>query len=237
MTNYSAYLKFKLDSDKKLSTLLTRSAKSLGQGLYDMTNEAMAGAERASWYLSCLVPGQSDICSELRHEDLRWIRSMVKAKSKNDVIFDMVELYFKRKIANITPAVEKSLLLKITEKLSALAANKASDTLNKKTLAYFLTVMILSSYDFKEALSKTIIKTVGSLVGAASFYGKVQISAMAARRLKAIHPKYYWDLYNNDIEMLYYLIEDPMSKIMYIIDSGSTDEEEITFLVNELVRK
>lgn len=237
MTNYSAYLKFKLDSDKKLNTLLTRSAKSLGQGLYDMTNEAMAGAERASWYLSCLVPGESDICSELRHEDLRWIRSMVIAKSKNDVIFDMVELYFKRKIANITPGVEQSLLLKITEKLAALAANKASDTLNKKTLAYFLTVMILSSYDFKEALSKTIIKTVGSLVGAASFYGKVQASALAARRLKAIHPKYYWDLYNNDMEMLYYLIEDPMSKIMYIIDSGSTEEEEITFLVNELVRK
>ena len=81
------------------------------------------------------------------------------------------------------------------------------------------------------------MKTVGSIVGAASFYGKVQISAMAARRLKATQPKYYWDLYNNDMEMLYHLIEVPMSNILYLIDSGSTDEEEIIFMVNELVRK
>ncbi|WP_276643227.1 hypothetical protein [Siccibacter turicensis] len=55
MTNYSAYLKFA--SDKKLNTLLSRSVKSPGQGLYDMTTDAMAGADKAAWYVSCLVPG------------------------------------------------------------------------------------------------------------------------------------------------------------------------------------
>lgn len=57
MTNYSAYLKFKFASDKKLNTLLTRSVKSPGQGQYDMTTDAMAGADKAAWYVSCLVPG------------------------------------------------------------------------------------------------------------------------------------------------------------------------------------
>ncbi|YCI79967.1 hypothetical protein M1D83_10415 [Enterobacteriaceae bacterium] len=69
MTNYSAYLKFKFASDKKLNTLLTRSVKSPGQGLYDMTTDAMAGADKAAWYVSCLVPGDA---KELYFSSMNW---------------------------------------------------------------------------------------------------------------------------------------------------------------------
>ena len=97
--------------------------------------------------------------------------------------------------------------------------------------------MVLSSRDFKDAYAKSIIKNSGYIISSASLYGQVQIAALAARKLKNLHPAYYWDLYSNNIEMVYHIIEEPMSKIMYLIDSGSNNVEELTFLINDLVRK
>lgn len=237
MTNYSAYLKLKTESDKNLAKVLDRSVKAVGQTIYEMATDTLAGSERASWYLSCLVPGHSETCRELAIEDYRWLKSRVEILNRNDIILDMVELYFKRKISKINQPVERSFYLEIGEYLSGLAADEASGTLSKNTLTYFLALAVLSSSEFKDAYAKAIIKSSGTIVSLSSFYGKVQIAALAARRLKSTHPEYYWDLHRNNIEMVYHIIEESMKKILYLVDSGSNDEDNILYLVSELMRK
>lgn len=70
-----------------------------------------------------------------------------------------------------------------------------------------------------------------------SFYGKMQKAAMAARRLKNIEPEYYWELYNEKIESLYFLIEPEMSKIIYMTNSGYYNEDDVIYLLNQVLKK
>lgn len=232
MDNYSSYLKLKIKSDRKLASILDKAVNQVGQNLYDMASDALAGAERATWYLSCLTPGYADVCREQSHEDIRYFYGLYQAARREDVILDMVEIYFKKEIVQISDSAEQSLLASVAQYF----ADIASERLNKQTLAYFLAIIVLSSGDFKEAVVKAITKSMGTVIGAVSFYGKVQNAALSARKLKTLHPEYYWELYNNKIEMLYHLIESEMSKIIYFIMSGSNDEEELLFLIRELVR-
>lgn len=69
------------------------------------------------------------------------------------------------------------------------------------------------------------------------FYAKIQIAATAAQHLKFTDPEYYFDLYQQKLEMLYYLIEPEMSKIIYLNKSGSTNDEQILVLVERLLTK
>ena len=177
------------------------------------------------------------MCAEIKHEDVRYILSKKETLTRPDVVLDMVEIWFKRKVDQLTDKDERSLLVKIARHLVGIAVDKATDNLGNYTLAYFLALLVLSSRDFKDATMKSIIKNSGYIVSAAGVYGKVQKAALAARKLKILHPDYYWDLYKNNLEMLYYIIEEPMSKIINLLDSGSDNAEEITFLINDLVRK
>lgn len=237
MTNYSAHLKLKVQAEKKLAATLDNSVKSVGKEIYNMANESLAGAERALWYLSCITPGYTDVCRAQQIEDYRWFTSRIEVLRRDDVILDMVEIYFKRSINQLSQLEQKSLFQKIAKDLVKVATNHATDTLSENTLAYFLALAVLGTSSFREKIEKIIIKSAGYSIAGASFYGKIQLAALAARKLKNTHPEYYYDLYRNNIEMLYVLIEQPMSKILYLIDSGSDKEEEIVFLINDIVRK
>lgn len=48
MTNFSAYLKLKTESDKNLAKVLERSVKAVGKTIYEMATDTLAGSERAS---------------------------------------------------------------------------------------------------------------------------------------------------------------------------------------------
>ncbi|WNN46864.1 hypothetical protein RIN58_10480 [Siccibacter colletis] len=237
MTHYSDPLKLKTQADRKLVGILDRSVSAVGQSIYELASETLSGMERASWLSSCLIPGKSEVCKEIRHEDVRFILGKKEILTRQDIVLDMVELYFKRKVAQLHSSDERSLLIQIAEHVVGIAVDKATGNLGNYTLAYFLAIMVLSSRDFKDAYAKSIIKNSGYIISSASLYGQVQIAALAARKLKNLHPAYYWDLYSNNIEMVYHIIEEPMSKIMYLIDSGSDDVDELTFLINDLVRK
>ncbi|MBN3129217.1 hypothetical protein H4F63_17505 [Pectobacterium brasiliense] len=65
----------------------------------------------------------------------------------------------------------------------------------------------------------------------------MQKAAMAARRLKNIEPEYYWELYNEKIESLYFLIEPEMSKIIYMTNSGYYNEDDVIYLLNQVLKK
>lgn len=237
MSYYSDALKLQARAESDLASRLDRAVSAVGESLYEMANDTLAGIERASWLSSCFISGKSAVCAEIKHEDVRYILSKKETLTRPDVVLDMVEIWCKRKVDQLTDKDERSLLVKIARHLVGIAVDKATDNLGNYTLAYFLALLVLSSRNFKDATMKSIIKNSGYIVSAAGVYGKVQKAALAARKLKILHPDYYWDLYKNNLEMLYYIIEEPMSKIINLLDSGSDNAEEITFLINDLVRK
>ncbi|WP_181426982.1 hypothetical protein [Pantoea ananatis] len=74
-------------------------------------------------------------------------------------------------------------------------------------------------------------------VNGAVLYSKAQIAALAANRLKFQDPVYYQDLHQENLEMLYFLIEPQMSKIIYQVNSGGNNEEIIGDALYKLLKK
>lgn len=74
-------------------------------------------------------------------------------------------------------------------------------------------------------------------VNGAIIYSKAQVAALAANKLKFQDSAYYRALYQQNLEMLYFLIEPQMTKIIYQIESGGNNEEIIGDALYELLRR
>ena len=74
-------------------------------------------------------------------------------------------------------------------------------------------------------------------VNGAIIYSKAQVAALAANKLKFQDPTYYQALYQQNLEMLYFLIEPQMTKIIYQIESGGNNEEIIGDAIYELLKR
>ena len=60
---------------------------------------------------------------------------------------------------------------------------------------------------------------------------------LAANKLKFQDSAYYQALYQQDLEMLYFLIEPQMTKIIYQVESGGNNEEIIGDALYELLKR
>lgn len=64
-------------------------------------------------------------------------------------------------------------------------------------------------------------------------YGKVQTAAISARKLRDISPQLYLALYNNNMEMLYFLVSDKIDRAL-INAIGLRGEERILSVMKSL---
>ena len=70
-----------------------------------------------------------------------------------------------------------------------------------------------------------------------TFYSKAEVAAQAARKLKFQDAEYYQALYQEKLEMLYFLIEPQMSKVIYEFQSGGNNEEVSGDALYEMLKK
>lgn len=152
---------------------------------------------------------------------------------RNDVVLDMVEIYFRKKLSRINPEGHKKILDIIISK----GVKYSSDKVGKTALALVLARLVTASHRFSNSHINIINKTSLRIVSVISFYGKLQIAALTARKLRFEDPQYYFELYNENIELLFFLIEPEMTKIIREMRSGSNNEEEIIFLMNKILQK
>ncbi|WP_420064680.1 hypothetical protein [Pectobacterium colocasium] len=228
-----AYLKQKMQADRIIALKIENALVEINQDLKDTANTLYSGVERASWYGSCLFDDYKDVCKQLMSEDYRMLIAVKQVYLREDVILDMVEIFFKKKLRRISEEKQNNILQEVEKK----SAEHASTKFSKLSLAYVLAKIVRMSKDFNDFHTKIINKSSLAVVQVGSFYGKIQRAVMAARRLKNIEPEYYWELYNEKIEMLYFLIEPEMSKIIYMTNSGSYNEEDVVYLLNQVLKK
>ncbi len=72
----SSIIKHKTTSERDAAIALDRALSRVGKDSKSVLNDVKAGVERASWYSSCLFDKYQDICSELKSEDARFIKSI-----------------------------------------------------------------------------------------------------------------------------------------------------------------
>lgn len=92
-----SYLKLKLQAERTIALNFEKALIELQQTTLDTGRSVLSGAQRASGYGSCFFDDYKDVCKQLKREDLRYLKQLRMLFSRQDVVLDMVEIYFRKK--------------------------------------------------------------------------------------------------------------------------------------------
>ncbi|WP_053115617.1 hypothetical protein [Winslowiella iniecta] len=198
----------RLELDKALAVVLDKGVNEVQRETLKQGKNVYKGFQRLSWYTSCFTNNYKDVCANLKHDDLRFAKAVVQVVKRYDVIFDIVELYVKKLIGHITSGEEED----IEREIFHAGGKSASIFVSNRGLAYSVSMAICSSLSMTIALDSTFTKYSTVTVALAGAYGHVQDATAAARRLKDRYPIFYQALYHEDLEMLYFLVEDILGR-------------------------
>lgn len=155
---------------------------------------------------------------------------------RNDVVLDMAELYFRKTLNRLGEEKSFNLVSFIKKKIGDKAHDAAVKS-SKLAISLIILMLIIDSAYFQESHIKMVNNMSTWFVKGAAMYSKIQIAALAANRLKLQDAAYYQSLCNEKPEMLYFLIEPQMSKVIYQVESGGNNEEVVADALYEMLKR
>ncbi|AKL15072.1 hypothetical protein [Phytobacter ursingii] len=232
------YLKWKTQSDRNMAIAVTKALREIHAGQMETIEKVKLGGQRLINYGSCFVTDEyyRSTCHEQWQEDSRLILSLVEIYNRNDVVLDMVQLYFQKTFKRLGDQKSITLMSYLKQKIGEKAYD-AVDRSSKLALSLTIAKLIVSSADFQESHIRKVNEMSTWFVKLTTFYSKAQIAALAANKLKFQDSEYYQLLYREKLEMLYFLIEPQMSKIIYEVKSGGYNEEVIGDALYEILKR
>lgn len=121
-------------------------------------------------------------------------------------------------------------LNEIAKKLSYLSSRISSVQLTQKTFIFVMQSCVISNL-FRNELIKKRIKGTGNIaLTLVRLYGYIEEASIAANELKRKNPRYYWALYNLEIEMLYFIIKPVFNSVITDTNKITTDNEVVEIL-------
>ena len=207
--SYNSLILNKLDADRYMANLLDKSLAGVQQQAVQQAHLIYSGVERLSWYSSCFLDNYQDVCTRLKQEDKRFLKALVVLVKHHDTIREMLEIYINYMFENLSDQRIRN----ITLILSKAGAGFTTATLTKFTIAYTIATLAASSLSMQVSISSALTKWSTRGVAAAGIYGYAQVASQAAERLLYKHSRYYRDLYNRDLEMLYFLVEPIIDRV------------------------
>ena len=228
--NISSIVRLRTTAERDASIALEKAVKGVWKSSQNTFSEIKDGVERASWYSSCLFEKYDGVCLELKQEDSRFIKSIFEVYKRKDIIADMIRMYIENELKESNNSQVQSIDIKLAKALSGYHSGR----LTKAAIANSLSVLIVNSFNFKNEVLIKLNKYSLAIVTAASFYGKVQMAASSARRLRGFSPGLYHVLYQNNMEMLYFLVSDKIDKAL-IYSSGLKGEERFVSIIKYLI--
>ncbi|XTZ38979.1 hypothetical protein ACQYRI_02700 [Salmonella enterica] len=97
------YLKLKMQSNKQLAIALTHALKDMHADHMATIEKVKQGGQRLVNYGSCLMPDEyyRSACRDMFREDKRLVFSVSEIYHRDDVILDMVEIYFRKTLTRL----------------------------------------------------------------------------------------------------------------------------------------
>lgn len=232
------YLKRKAEADRSMAIALTKALSEIYAGHMETIEKVKLGSQRFINYGSCFVSDEyyGSTCHEQWSEDKRLYLSVLEIYKRNDVVLDMVQLYFQKTFKRLGDEKSNSLVSYIKQKIGE-KAHEAVERSSKLALSLTMAKLIVSSADFQESHIRKVNEMSTWFVKVASFYSKAQEAALAANKLKFQDAAYYQILFREKIEMLYFLIEPQMSKVIYEVESGGNNEEVIGNALYDMLKR
>lgn len=223
---YNKMIMDRIGSDENLALRLDHAFSGVMGGVKEGVMETLSGANdgvtRILYYTSCLTDNYQDVCNKLQEEDKRFVLGLLHLVKDYDLIYHMILLYIKVLLRRRNAAQRKSILERVVPFTTSYAVGQVSDA----ALMYSITRSIYLAYQTTVAIDSALGKAIGEKVAFVATVlggvGKMQKAADSANNLKKMCPQFYQVLYEETIEMMYFLIEPIIMKNGYFnVDTAS----------------
>lgn len=220
-----------LQANRILALKLDHAVSAVGQQITDHVETLEKGATRLLYYTSCSTDEYNDVCQRQKTEDLRFRDALYKIIRHDDVIYDMLRIYFEE----IFKYKTSDQLEHIKQWLMAVNVHIAASSLTSAGFTFAVASSVRIGLNLSLEMSALTGTWASRGIVAVGIYGVVQKAADSAHRLQIQFPSYYSALYAQGLEMLYFLIE-PTFKKAGAIEKKWASNNDIANIISRMIQ-
>ncbi|WEF26600.1 hypothetical protein PYR66_14845 [Klebsiella aerogenes] len=198
----------KIQADNLLAVRLEKALGGVKDSILDQARRMQLGVRRLTYYSSCFTDNYRDVCTAQKTEDVRFMEGLTQLVKQHNIVTRMFKIYVNQLLQGLTP----ERIRHIQKILIGKGATIASGSMTNQALAYAIVAAVSYSFGIRVGANTKLAKIGAAAVTIVSYYGYVQEAADSANRLKSRHPRYYYALYAEKLEMLYFIIEPVISR-------------------------
>ncbi|MCW7761333.1 hypothetical protein [Photorhabdus luminescens] len=170
---------------------------------------------------------------QISNEDQRMIDAAIKTIfKKGDVIYDIVFTIINTMYDFIPERTQRI----ISEKFNLIVATYGVQTATKISVATAITSLISVKINAVPSVKAKIATFLNISINSLAIYGIFEKAARSARKLKIESPVTYLALKKKGLEMLYFLVEPYMAKLINIYRKNIMTLEDEKLLLDEIER-
>ncbi|EOD8995947.1 hypothetical protein [Klebsiella pneumoniae] len=140
---------------------------------------------------------------------------------QRDIIAKMLRIY----IDQLLQGLSHDRITRIQKLLIGKGAKIATGSMTSQALAYSVVLAASFSFGTKIGIDTKLAKFSATSITIVSYYGYVQQAADAANRLRQRNPRYYYALYSQKLEMLYFIVEPIINRNEHMFSPPSSDND------------
>ncbi|WP_426606902.1 hypothetical protein [Pantoea anthophila] len=220
-----------LQQNNILASQLDHALSGVKDALLNQIEMTGAGARRLLYYTSCFTDEYKDVCQQQKTEDVRFKNAVIYLLQHRNIAHQMLTLYFEGIFKDRT----SEQLEYIKQKLMAVNIHIAASSLTNAGFALATASSVATGMNLSLEMSLLAGKRARQVVGAMGIYGLVQKAAESANRLHISNPVYYSALYNQELEMMYFLIE-PLFERAEAFNVQWASDNKIAEIITKMIR-
>lgn len=218
-------------ANKILALKLEHALTGVGKTVSNQVEALGKGATRLLYYTSCFTDEYNDVCQQQKTEDIRFRDAVYKLIRHGDVVYDMLKIYFEE----IFKYKTSDQLEHIKQSLMAVNVHIAASSLTSAGFVLAVASAVRNGLNLSLEISALVSKRASRGIAAVGIYGVVQKAADSAHSLYIQYPAYYAALYEQGLEMLYFLIE-PVFKKAGAIEAHWTSDHDISTIISKMIQ-
>jgi hypothetical protein len=220
-----------MDAHKILALKLEHALTGVKDEVLKQAHQINDGATRLSYQLSCFTENYQDVCLRLRKEDSRFLKGIVQLIKHRNVIYKMLYVYIKSLLDNKS----ENRIHNIQRNLINLGVSISSSMLSSQAFIYSATMAVCSSVHTNIWMKEKITSFSTYAVLGLKFYGFVEQASRSANHLKNYNAYYYNLLYQEELEMMFFLIE-PVIMRTPILNQAYASDSDIAYAISRMIK-
>lgn len=220
-----------MDAHKILALKLEHALTGVKDEVLKQAHQINDVATRLSYQLSCFTENYQDVCLRLRKEDSRFLKGIVQLIKHRNVIYKMLYIYIKSLLDNKS----ENRIHNIQRNLINLGVSISSSMLSSQAFIYSATMAVCSSVHTNIWMKEKITSFSTYAVLGLKFYGFVEQASRSANHLKNYNAYYYNLLYQEELEMMFFLIE-PVIMRTPILNQAYASDSDIAYAISRMIK-